>query len=92
VATVVGDFPRLFIFLVLYFLGLNSNINTVSTQFFYKMLYVFCGFKTLLSNIVERHAQISKKADTRIQSRNPPNWKLNPDNKVPRSLPAAFDM
>ena len=52
----------------------------------------FAVLKLLLSNIVERQAQISKKTDTRIQSRKPPNWKLNPDNRVPRSLPAAFDM
>ena len=52
----------------------------------------FAASKVLLSNIVERHPQISKKADTTIQSRKPPSWKLNPDKRVPRSLPAAFDI
>ena len=41
---------------------------------------------------VEISPKISKKADTRIQRRKPPIWKLKPDRSVPISLPDAFDI
>ena len=62
------------------------------TQLFYKCIPTFDDVVVWRKSNVEISPKISKIADTRIQRRKPPIWKLNPDRSVPISLPDAFDI
>lgn len=62
------------------------------TQLFYKCIPIFDAVVARRKSNVEISPKISKKADTRIQRRKPPIWKLKPDRSVPISLPDAFDI